>query len=142
MDYIKKHLGISSKVISDMILNDTKKYITLVQSAWMFETETLVYLGPKACIYWDFESFIHIFLRHNPDFFIPASTKGQGTPFQYAFKDIFRVAKIVLERLRDDINAKLSAGKQYVINGHYYNGNHYQVRVDTNGKLMQFHPLD
>ena len=63
MDYIKKHLGISSKVISDMILNDTKKYVTLVQSTWMFETETLVHLGPKACIYWDFESFIHIFLR-------------------------------------------------------------------------------
>lgn len=142
MDYIKRHLGISSKVISDMILNDTKKYITLVQSTWMFETETLVYLGPKACVYWDFESFIHIFLRHNPDFFIPASTKGQGTHFQYDFKDIFRVAKIVLERLRDDINARLSAGQQYTINGHYYNGNHYQVRIDSNGKLMQFHPLD
>jgi len=142
MDYIKKHLGISNKVIDNMILNDTKKYVTLVQSTWMFETETLEYLGPKACVYWDFESFIHIFLRHNPDFFVSASTKGQGTHFQYSFKDIFRVAKIVLEQLRNDINAKLNAGKPFVVNGHYYNGNHYQIRIDPNGRLMQFHPLD
>ena len=95
----------------------------------MFETETLVYLGPKACIYWDFERFIHIFLRHNPDFFIPVTTKGQGTHFQYSFKDIFRVAKIVLQQLRDKINAKMSFGQPFVINGHYYNGNHYQVEL-------------
>lgn len=142
MDYIKQHLGISSKVIDNMILNDTKKYMTLFQSTWMFETETLEYLGPKACIYWDFERFIHIFLRHNPDFFIPASTKGQGTHFQYNFQDIFRVAKIVLQQLRDDINSKLNSGKPFVVNGHYYNGNHYQIRIDPDGKLMQFHPLD
>lgn len=142
MNFIKKHLGISDKVINSMVLNDTKKYVTLLQSTWMFETETLVYLGPKACIYWDFERFIHIFLRHNPDFLIPITTKGQGTQFQYSFKDIFRVAKIVLEQLRDPINANLSAGKPFVINGHYYNGNHYQVRVDPDGRLMQFHQLD
>lgn len=142
LNFIKKHWGISEKIIRDMLLNDKKKYITLFQSTWMFETETLVYLGPKACVYWDFERFIHIFLRHNPDFFISTIKKGQGTHFQYRFKDIFRVAKIVLEQLRDAINAKLKTGKPFVINGHYYNGNHYQVRVDTDGRLMQFHPLD
>ncbi|MEO7488290.1 MAG: hypothetical protein ABIU77_14360 [Ferruginibacter sp.] len=142
MGYIKQHLGISSKVIDNMILNDTKKYITLLQSTWMFETETLVYLGPNACIYWVFERFIHIFLRHNPDFFVAASTKGQGTHFQYSFKDISRVAKIVLEQLRDNINLKLNLGKPFVVNGHYYNGNHYRIRVDPDGRLMQFHPLD
>lgn len=142
MDYIKKHLGISNNEINKMILSDTKKWVTLVQSTWLFETETLEYLGPKACVYWDFKSFIHIFLRHNPDFFVPASTKGQGTHFQYTFKDISRVAKIILEQLRDDINIKLSNGKPFVVNGHYYNGNHYQIRIDPNGRLMQFHPLD
>ena len=142
MDYIRRHLGISSKVIDNMILNDTKKYVTLLQSTWMFETETLEYLGPKACIYWDFESFIHIFLRHNPEFFVSASTKGQGTHFQYRFKDIFRVAKIILEQLRDGINAKLTVGQPFTVNGYYYNGNHYQVRINPNGRLMQFHPLD
>lgn len=142
MDYIQQHLGISKKTISDLILNDTKKYVTLVQSTWMFETETLVYLSPKACIYWDFERFIHIFLRHNPDFFVPASTKGQGTHFQYKFKDISRVAKILLEQLKQDIIAKLDAGKSYHVNGHYYNGNHYQIRIDPDGRLMQFHPQD
>lgn len=142
MNFIKQHLGVSTKVINDLILNDTKKYITLVQSTWKFETETLLYLGPQACIYWDFERFIHIFLRHNPDFFVSASSKGQGTHFQYSFQDIHRVAKIILDQLKDAINSKLSFGKPFVINGHYYNGNHYQVRIDPNGRLMQFHPLD
>lgn len=142
MDFIKKHLGISSKVIDKMILDDTKTYITLIQSTWMFETETLAYLGPKACIYWDFERFIHIFLRHNPDFFVPASTKGQSSHFQYSFRDIFRVVKIVIGQLSDKINLALNAGKPFVINGHYYNGNHYQLRIEADGRLMQFHPLD
>ncbi|MBS1511020.1 MAG: hypothetical protein JST86_09275 [Bacteroidetes bacterium] len=142
MNFIKKHLGISERAITDLLLNDKKRYITLMQSTWMFETETLAYLGPKACIYWDFERFIHIFLRHYPDFFVPASTKGQGKHFQYYFQDIQRVAKIILNQLKDKINGKLESGNQFTINGHYYNGNHYQVRIDPDGKLMQFHPLD
>lgn len=142
MNDIRQHLGISSKVIDNMFLNDKKKYMTLFQSTGMFETETLAYLGPKACIYWDFERFIHIFFRHNPYFFIKVSTKGQGTNFQYNFQDIIRVAKIVLQQLRDDINSKLYLGKSFSVNGHYYNGNHYQLRIDPDGRLMQFHPLD
>jgi len=142
MEFIKKHLGIPEKVMKDMLLSDTQKYITLTQSTWMFETETLAYLGPKACVYWDFERFIHIFLRHNPSFFVAASSKGQGTLFQYSFKDIRRVAEVILGQLKDGIHAKLSSGNSFQVHGHYYNGNHYQVRIDPDGRLMQFHPLD
>lgn len=142
MSFISKHLGIPAKQISSLLTSNLQKYTTLYQSAWMFETNTLEFLGPNACVYWDYEGFIHIFLRHNPDFFVPMSTKGQGTHFQYKFQDIERVIKITLQQLKKEIVAKLDAGQAFHVGGHYYNGNYYQIRIAPNGRLEQFHPRD
>lgn len=142
MQFITQHLGISPKKITELITADFPKYMAIQVSTWMFETETLVYLSPKASIYWDFERFMHILLRHNPDFFIAASSKGQGTSFQYKQKDLSRLAKILIEQLKDGIIKKLEAGKDFSAQGVYFNGNHYQVRIAADGRLMQFGPMD
>ena len=142
IDFIKQHLGISENQIAELRKTDFKRYMNIETSAWMFETETLEYLDPNAIIYWDYERFMHTFLRHNPDFFVAVSTKGQGTEFQYSQKDITRVAKILIRELKDKIIAKLKDGKEFAAIGQYYNGNHYQIRIDPDGRLMQFHPMD
>ena len=140
--FIKQHLGISENQLTQLRDSDFERYITLETSAWMFETETLEFLSQKAVIFWDYERFMHTFLRHNPDFFVAASTKGQGTSFQYSQKDITRVAKIIITQLKNEIVDKLNDNKEFAKIGHYYNGNHYQIRIAPDGRLMQFHPMD
>jgi len=142
IQFIIKHLGIPEKKLNELISNDFNKYMAIQTSTWMFETETLAYLAPQAIVYWDYERFMHIVLRHYPDFFISASSKGNGSSFQYYFKDITRLSKIMIEQLKNDIIEKLKAGKDFSAQGVYYNGNHYQMRIAADGKLMQFGPMD
>ncbi|MFT3749155.1 MAG: hypothetical protein QM768_12590 [Agriterribacter sp.] len=140
--FITKHLGITEKKLNELISSDFDKYMAIQTSTWMFETETLAYLSPNVVIYWEYERFIHIFLRHYPDFFIATSTKGKGTSFQYHFKDISRLVKIIIEELKSSVSEKLQAGKEFSAQGIYYNGNHYQIRIAADGKLLQFGPMD
>ncbi len=142
LQVITKQLGIAQKVIDELYSANFTSYLSLIGSTVMFETETLEYLDPIAVIYWNFERFIHIFLRHNPNFFVAASTKGQGTSFQYSQKDITRLIKIVVQQEKEKIIDRLKQGKEYAGIGIYYNGNHYQLRIAANGLLLQFHPMD
>jgi len=142
IDEIKKQLGISQRVIDELSSTNPNNYLSLIGSTVMFETETLEYLNSHAVVYWNFERFIHIFLRHNPNFFVATSSKGQGTSFQYSQKDITRLIKIVVQQEKVKIIDRLSHGKEYAATGIYYNGNHYQMRIGADGMLLQFHPMD
>ena len=141
--YICQHLGIAPKHLNKLKITNNQAWNELMNVIYTFEPETLTLWGWKSHIFWDFERFIHIYLRHYNNFLIPESSKGQGTHFQYKFKDIRRVVQIVLEANKVQIEERLAAGKAFHIQndkGYYYNGNYYSAKIDPDGKLVQFHP--
>lgn len=145
LEIIKKQLGISSKQIAEFRESNPDDYNGLMQSILQFETRSITYLGFSKPIYWNFERYIHIFLRHYKSFFIKASTKGQGTNFQYVYKDILRLIGIIIKNNKKEIEESWREGKEFRKfgrQGYYYNGNYYSFRISENGKLLQFHPQE
>ena len=140
MKEVCNQLGVSENVIENLYVTNKQSYTRLLGSMIMFETETIAYLDPAAVIYWDYPRFIHIFLRHNKDFTVDKSTKGQGTLFQYTQRDIHHVLEILLRQNKDAIVEKLKSGKEFSENRIYFNGNYYQIRIAKDGLPMQFHP--
>jgi hypothetical protein len=143
--FICRHLGIATKHIDKLKTENEQAWIELMKLIYGFEAETLTLWGWKHHVYWDFERFIHIYLRHYKNFLINESSKGQGTGFQYSLKDIRRIITIVLDENKAKIEDRLDQGKGFHIQndkGYYYNGNYYSVKIASDGKLMQFHPQD
>jgi hypothetical protein len=117
---------------------------SLQKSIIQFETETLVYHETIKPIYWDYSSYLHIYLRHCDELEIEGHFENK-TKFQYSQKDIRRILKIAIESLRPQINVKLKEGKDFRIYGDrslYFNGNHYSLHIDSTGKVLAFHPME
>lgn len=145
INFISRHLGISSKVLDAFKLKDEKSWAELMSVILGFEPTPIQIWGWQHPVWWDFERFAHIYLRHYKNFFLEESSKGQGTNFQYHFKDIRRLIGIVIDRHKDEIEASLSQNKpynRYDDQGYYYNGDFYTFRIASDGKLMQFHPQE
>jgi len=143
-EIVKKELGISNNQLEKFREANPEKYKELYGVVLTFETETISEYKTEFPIYWDFERFIHIYLRHYANFFIEQST-ARGTHFQYSYKDIRRIACLIIENLKEEIEADLSKGNgysKYGDKGYYFNGNFYTIRIDKQGRLMQFHPID
>jgi hypothetical protein len=142
---ICKHLGIAQRHLDNFKADNKQGYTELMRIIIGFEPEAIPLWGWRHAIYWDFDRFIHIYLRHYKEFLIKGSSKGQGTNFQYRYEDIRRLIEIVLKNNQEAIEEKLDAGRpfnRYDEQGYYYNGNYYTFRIDKNGRLMQFHPHD
>ncbi|GAA4204007.1 hypothetical protein GCM10022289_21140 [Pedobacter jeongneungensis] len=143
--FICRHLGVAVKHIDKLRAENEEAWMELMRLVYGFEDETLTLWGWKVHVYWDFERFIHIYLRHYKKFLIEESSKGQGTGFQYTLKDVRRIITIVLGANKDAIESRLLEGKGFHIQndkGYYYNGNYYSIKIDPTGRLMQFHPQD
>lgn len=141
--FICRHLGIATKHIDKLKNENEEAWMELMKLVYGFEDETLTLWGWTQHVYWDFERFIHIYLRHYKKFLINESSKGQGTGFQYTLKDIRRIINIVLDANKEEIENRLKAGKGFHIqndNGYYFNGNYYSLKINPDGRLMQFHP--
>lgn len=95
-------------------------------------------------IYWDYEGFLHIYLRHCDELAIEGHFENK-TKFQYTQKDIKRILKIAIEELKPKINEKLKEGKDFRIYGDrslYFNGNHYSLHILADGRVAAFHPME
>ena len=94
-------------------------------------------------IYWDFKSYLHIYLRHCDELQPAGIFKGK-TPFAYKQKDIRRILSIAVEQLADKILARLSQGLGFRTAGRqralYFNGNYYAMRIESNGRVDSFSP--
>ena len=140
---ICKQLGIAQRHLDNFKANNPQGHTELMQVIIGFEPEAIPVWGWRYAVYWDFDRFIHIYLRHYKEFLIQGSSKGQGTNFQYLYKDIRRLIEIVLKNNQEAIEEKLDAGKEFYQHdeqGYYYNGNYYTFKIDKTGRLMQFHP--
>jgi len=143
--FILAHLGISERHLKSLETNNPLAWKQLLGHILYFEPEVIDIWGWKHPVWWDFERFIHIYLRHYKEFFIEKSNKGQGTTFVYNFKDIRRVICNVLKANKEEIEASLANGKvfrKYDDHGYRYNGNYYTFSIDKDGRLMQFHPQE
>jgi hypothetical protein len=143
--FICRHLGIAEKHIDKLKTENEPAWRELMKLIYGFEAEALTLWGWRHHIYWDFERFIHIYLRHYKNFLINESSKRQGTGFQYTIKDIRHIINIILEQNQQAIEERLDQGKGFHIQndkGYYYNGNYYSFKIDSDGKLMQFHPQE
>ncbi|MBE9584022.1 hypothetical protein IM792_06135 [Mucilaginibacter sp. JRF] len=144
-EFILKHLGISIKVLDAFKGSNYDSWKELMGVVMSFETTVIDVWGWTHPVWWDFERFIHIYLRHYKGFFLTGSSKGQGTSFQYHYRDIRRLIEIIIRNHKIEIENCLKANKpynRYDEQGYYYNGNYYTFRIDKSGRLMQFHPQE
>nr|WP_199002965.1 hypothetical protein [Flavobacterium sp. ASV13] len=119
-------------------------YAELQTSIIEFETESLEYHNLTTPVYWNYQSFLHIYLRHCEELAIEGHFESK-TKFQYNLKDIRRILVIALERLRTPIGERLKEGKEFRISGNkslYFNGNYYSLHILNNGRIAAFHPLE
>jgi hypothetical protein len=116
---------------------------SLNDTAINFEDESLAYNGTIVPIFWDFRSYVHIYLRHCEDLQIEGCFINK-TRFQYTQKDIKRILKIAIEKLVDRINDRISTGDDLRVFGDkslYFNGNYYALRIEKDGRVDSFYPL-
>ena len=119
-------------------------YKVIRTSAETFDEETLEYHKTFFPIYWDFRSYLHIYLRHCEELQIEGHFKNK-TKFQYTQKDIKRILEIAISKLHDKINDRLTNGKDFRVFGDqtlYFNGNFYAMRIEKDGRVDSFHPLE
>lgn len=109
-----------------------------------FETEIL--LPYKFSIWWDFERFIHIYIRHVKETQVGERFTGKSV-FKYKFKEIKRLIEIVLEIVHDEIEKhfEVTPDKPFIRMGDRavpYDGHFYRVEVEPTGRLREFHPFN
>ena len=134
----------TNKKLEEFAENNPEIYTELQKSIIEFETESLEYYDMVVPVYWDYESFLHIYLRHCAELGIEGHFEIK-TKFQYNQKDIRRILKIAIEKLKPQINEKLQMGKEFRVHGDktlYFNGNHYSLHILSNGKVAAFHPME
>jgi hypothetical protein len=140
---LKKDLGITENVFQKFKTDHAKEYRNARMILLGFHDETLTENSSQYPIYWDEERFVHIYARHYVDYFINFSTY-KGTHFQYSYKDIRRLVCLILNNLKEQIEAALSVGRRfdkYGDQGYYFNGNYYTLRIEETGRLMTFFPM-
>jgi hypothetical protein len=145
IELIKKEIQRSANKSLEQFVKDYPDiYAEIYKSIFQFETESLVYSKTITPIYWNYEGFLHIFLRHCKELGIEGNFE-EKTNFQYSLKDIKRILKIAVEDLAPKINESLKAGKDFRIKGErslYFNGNHYAIHILSDGRVSTFYPID
>jgi hypothetical protein len=143
---VKKEIGKSTnKTLQKFKVDYPEIYEGIQKSIVQFETETLYFHDTVKPIYWNYESFLHIYLRHCDDLRIEGRNE-EKTKFQYTYKDIRRILKIAIENLNDKINDRLKDGKDFRISkgdkSLYFNGNHYSIHILKDGRVSTFYPME
>lgn len=153
---LRERTSIRLEILKDEIKRSTNKtveqfnsefpiiYKSIINSLIYFEEDVLEYHQTNIPIYWDFRSYLHIYLRHCKELEIEGHFEDK-TKFQYTPKDIRRILCIAISDLHEKINERLSNGSDFRIYGDkslYFNGNYYSLRIENNGRVDSFYPLN
>jgi len=139
-DKLFRELERGTKNIKDLNKNpEYKKILSVLYYITIgFKPERLS--GFKYPIWWDFERFIHIYLRH-----VDALQIGERfevkTAFQYQTVDIQLTIVKVLDLIQNDIESHFSTTPNsdfYRIGemGVYYKGDYYSLHIEKTGRLL------
>jgi hypothetical protein len=131
-----------AKDINNLDVNDGKVLSKIFQEVETFTPSIL--LHQKKQIYWDIDSCIHIVLRHLKDYQL--GVFKDKTHFLYKEDDLKSLIEQVLSSIDGEIEHHYQTtnkifrrhGKMAVI----YNNDYYHLRIDENGKLLQFHMVE
>jgi len=135
-------LNRASEKIKDTITSNQATFKSLVKLCTNFESDLL--LPHKIPIWWDFERFLHIYLRHVKEIKMGERFEDK-TIFQYKLEDVKFIIKAVLQIVYNEIEEFFNSNpnKNFVRIGKRsiaYDGNYYRVEVEPNGRLITFHP--
>jgi hypothetical protein len=144
VEMIREEIMRSTNKTLEKFAEEYPEIYKLIQiSAETFEEETLEHHKTFLPIYWDFKSYLHIYLRHCEELQIEGHFENK-TKFQYTPKDIKRILKKAIRKLSEKINERLENGKDFRCFGEqsfYFNGNFYAMRIEKDGRVDSFHPL-
>ena len=124
--------------------NYTKQYECMLDLLFDFNTEVI--LNGKKPIWWDFERFAHIYIRHVKETRIGENNDSK-TLFQYELGEVKSVIQKVVEGFYSDIleHFEKNPEKPFFrqnIRSEYFNGIYYRVEIEPTGRLLTFHPYN
>lgn len=139
------------KLMKEMIVNkiDEKElkaaadiFKEIVDSINSFSPDIL--LHGKKQIYWDIDSYMHIVMRHIKHYQFGAAKSKSFLP--YKVQDLKTLIEQVLRCVQEEYKSHCSTspesnftrqGSMAVV----YNGDHYHLRINSKGRLIQFHTV-
>ncbi|HYV92765.1 MAG TPA: hypothetical protein VE978_13300 [Chitinophagales bacterium] len=93
-------LNRSTEKLKDIAVQHKDALKSLIYICSQFESEVL--LPYEIPIWWDFERFLHIYVRHVKETKV-GERYAEKTIFQYKFKDVSRIVKAVIESVYTEI---------------------------------------
>jgi hypothetical protein len=144
IDILTDELKRSNEKLNDLAVKHEDTLHALIYICSQFEDEVL--LPYKLPIWWDFERFIHIYLRHVKETKV-GERFAEKTIFQYKYSDIIsiidNVIKSVYKEIIEHFNEKPTEnfrrmGKRSI----YFDGIYYRVEIEPMGRLITFHPYN
>ena len=141
-EILKYELKKSNITVEKLKADHPKIYTEIYKAALTFEDGILTYSKSPIPIYWNFKTYLHIYLRHCEELQPDGHFKDK-TAFSYSPENIKRVLKIAVEKLQDKIDERLLQGTDFRTYGEralYFNGNYYSMRIESNGRIDSFYP--
>lgn len=134
---------LESGVKAEVLKNTGKILPEIINSCLSFKPSIL--LHGKKQIYWNLDSFIHILMRHVKDYQLGNFKKK--TPFSYKEKDLKDLIEKVLACVKEEYKEHIlkKPGSLFSRQGRWavlFNGDYYNLRIEPDGRLSQFHPLE
>jgi hypothetical protein len=96
-------------------------------------------------LYLDLDGFLHIYLRHVEELTI-AGYYSERTKFQLDEKDVEITIKHVMSALNEEYQEfrdkyPYKQFRKYEDDAYYCNGDYYALRVEPDGRLIQFYKI-
>lgn len=139
-----KEIEVAGISLSSLVRENKSVYSALLATLIKFDSELL--LPYEIPIWWDYERFLHVYIRHVKEMQAGGYTK-EKTIFQYGLEDITIVVENVIKQIYPEIleHFKERPDKPFFRIGKrmpYYNGNYYRVDIEPGGRLVAFHPYN
>ena len=124
-------MGLSWKKLAQYSLN--KASLLLKKVAGFHEIRYNV--TGKHLLYCNFDSFLHVYLRHVEDLKVSNQFENRDK-FQLHEEDVMTVMRHVMRALEDEYDGRFyRAGKM----AYYYKGDYYNVYVNPDGSISTFY---
>lgn len=142
-DILKKELEKSTEKVKDIFQENPR--IMKWFSALIVTFKPKRFTFGKIPVWWDFERFIHIFLRHVEETQVGERNKDRGR-FQYEIGEVQSVIQLILNRLNEEIQQFFTdnPGKDFNRHGEmavYFKGDYYAMHIRYDGRLMTFYKI-
>jgi hypothetical protein len=156
---IKNYSEVKSSLSSQKILKLVKELSFSLSGVKKFEDESkinaikevyksienfspTILLHGEFQVYWDVDSYIHIALRHVKEYQV--GNYENKTPFPYKVDDLKSLIEKVIQQVEEELEQHLSQEPDTDFARHgkmaiFYNGDHYHIRINAEGRLTQFH---